>query len=183
MTRIVISSGHSKFVSGAVGVINEVREARRVTDRVAANLRSVGVHANVFHDDKSRSQNANLTAIVAHHNRQNRDLDVSVHFNAFKPSDGPRGVEVLYRTNAMKTLADKVSRAIAEASGLINRGAKHRTNLSFLNRTAKPAILLEICFVDSKEDVRLYRLHFDEICRVIAQAISGKTIPPLVGEV
>ena len=38
--RIVISSGHGKYVRGACGILDEVDEARRVVDRVAAELRN-----------------------------------------------------------------------------------------------------------------------------------------------
>jgi N-acetylmuramoyl-L-alanine amidase len=174
MKRIVISSGHSKFVSGAVGLINEVTEARRVVTATAGHLRAAGLEVISWHDDVSRTQAANLNAIVDYHNRQNRDLDVSVHFNAHTKTEQPRGVEVLHVSQ--QTLAARVSRAISDASGLINRGAKRRTNLAFLNRTRKPAILLEICFVDSAADVRLYRTHFEPICRAVAEAISGKVV-------
>jgi len=176
MRRIVISSGHSRFVSGAVGVLNEVTEARRVVPRVAQHLRSGGAQVTEFHDDVSRTQSANLGAIVSFHNRQTRDLDVSVHFNAFQRTDGPRGTEVLHRNQA--ALAARVSRAMAQAAGFINRGAKVRINLSFLTRTKKPAILLEVCFVDSAADAALYNRHFEDICRAIAESILGVPVTP-----
>jgi N-acetylmuramoyl-L-alanine amidase len=172
--RVVISSGHSKFVSGAVGLINEVTEARRVVSAIAQHLTAAGLQVVTFNDDVSKTQAANLNAIVNFHNRQNRDLDVSVHFNAHVRTEQPRGVEVLHKTQG--ALAAKVSHAISNASGLIDRSAKVRSNLSFLNRTRKPAILLEICFVDSATDVRLYRAHFEAICRAAAEAISGKIV-------
>jgi len=174
--RVCISSGHSRFVSGAVGVLNEVNEARRVVPVVARHLRSAGATVTEFHDDVSRTQSANLGAIVAYHNRQNRDLDVSVHFNAFQKTENPRGTEVLHRSN--QALAARVSRAMADAAGFINRGAKTRTDLSFLNRTNKPAILLEVCFVDSAADARLYNRHFEDICRSIAESILDRPVTP-----
>lgn len=166
--RVMISSGHSRHVSGARGIIDEVTEARRVVDEVARLLPG----AIVFHDDSSRTQRQNIQTIVAAHNRGTRDLDVSVHFNAFKPTDQPRGTETLYMTQ--HALAARVSRAIAESSGLIDRGAKKRTNLGFL-RTNRPAILIEVCFVDSKADVEIYQAKFTEICEAIAKTISNRT--------
>jgi hypothetical protein len=124
----------------------------------------------------SRTQSANLGAIVAHHNKQTRDLDVSVHFNAFQRTESPRGTEVLHRNNPV--IAARVSRAMAQAAGLINRGAKERNDLSFLNRTSRPAILLEVCFVDSGEDARLYQRHFEDVCRAIAEAILDRSLTP-----
>jgi len=174
--RIVISSGHSKFVRGAVGVLDEVNEARRVVPRVAQHLRNAGATVQEFHDDVSRTQSANLGAIVAYHNKQTRDLDVSVHFNAFQRTENPRGTEVLHKSH--QAMAARVSRSMANAAGFINRGAKVRNDLSFLNRTARPAILLEVCFVDSAADAALYQRHFEDICRAIAESILDRPITP-----
>jgi peptidoglycan hydrolase-like protein with peptidoglycan-binding domain len=88
------------------------------------------------------------------------------------------GVEVLYVTQS--TLAGNVSEAIADAGDFIDRGPKKRTDLFFLNNTNEPAILLEVCFVDSEADAKLYNLNFNAICSAIASSISGQTItaPP-----
>jgi len=171
---IAISSAHGKFVGGAAGVLNEVKESRRVVERVAANLEAAGVTVFVFHDDVSKSQGANLNRIVGWHNAQRRALDVSVHFNAFQPTNAARGTEVLYVSQTGGKIAAQVSKAMADAGRLINRGAKKRTNLSFLNRTHKPSILLEVCFVDSKADAATYNAHFTAICRAIAESVAGK---------
>jgi N-acetylmuramoyl-L-alanine amidase len=69
-------------------------------------------------------------------------------------------------------LAADVAQNIADAGDLINRGAKKRTDLAFLNGTEEPAILIEVCFVDSRSDADNYRANFDEICVAIANAIS-----------
>ncbi|MGG3890033.1 hypothetical protein [Metabacillus fastidiosus] len=50
---------------------------------------------------------------------------------------------------------------------------KKRTNLGFLNGTNKPAILIEVCFVDSKGDVQIYKNKFDEICIAIAHLFKS----------
>ena len=150
---IVISSGHGKYVRGASGIIDEVNEARRVVERVADGLAVRGVDVKVFHDETSHSQNENLDTIVNYHNAQARDLDVSVHFNAYVETAKPMGVEVLYVTQ--NALAGQVSAAIA-ACGFIDRGGKKRTDLFFLNNTEMPAILIEVCFVDSEADCDVY---------------------------
>ena len=51
--RIVISSGHGKYVRGASGIIDEVDEARRVVEHLADELRDRDVDVKVFHDDTS----------------------------------------------------------------------------------------------------------------------------------
>lgn len=172
--RVVISSGHSKFVRGASDELDEVTEARRVVEHLADELSGRGVEAVIFHDDVSTSQNENLNRIVDFHNSQARDLDVSVHFNAYVETDEPRGCEVLYVTQP--ELAAAVSVAIADAGDLINRGAKKRTDLYFLNQTAMPSILIETCFVDSTADAENYRTNFDLICEAIAGVLSGDAV-------
>ena len=170
--RIVISSGHSKFVRGASDELDEVNEARRVVEHLADELSGRGVDVVTYHDDVSKSQDENLRRIVDFHNAQSRDLDISVHFNAYVETDKPMGVEVLYCTQG--ALAAEVSVAIADAGDFINRGAKKRTDLYFLNNTAMPSILIETCFVDSTSDADNYRTSFDLICEAIASVLCDE---------
>jgi hypothetical protein len=60
-------------------------------------------------------------------------------------------------------------------SGLKDRGAKYSSSLFFLNGTAMPSVLLEVAFVDSEADVRIYQDNFTRICTDLADALSGKT--------
>ena len=178
--RIAISSGHGKHVQGADEYMNEVEQARRVVEHVAEELAAAGVEAFVFHDNTSQTQDENLEAIVAFHNSQNRDYDVSVHFNAYVPTSEPMGTECCYLTQ--KDLAVEISGNISRNGDLINRGAKARSDLYFLNKTEAPAVLIEVCFVDSKTDVNNYQVNFGMICAGIADVfiMMGRTIEPQV---
>ena len=180
--KVVISSGHGKHIRGASGFIDEVDEARKVVETVADYLRENKVEVTTYHDNVSDDQSENLGRIVDFHNAQTRDLDISVHFNAYETTQKPMGCEVLYVSSTGQEIADEVVDAICEASGLINRGPKQRTDLAFLNNTEEPAILIETCFVDSQADVDLYYQNYDLICAAIAGAIaggdSGIPIPP-----
>ena len=71
--RIVISSGHGKYVRGASGIIDEVDEARKVTEQLAEILEERGVEVTTFHDYSSHSQKENLWTITDFHNAQDRD--------------------------------------------------------------------------------------------------------------
>lgn len=169
--RIVISSGHGLKIRGATGILDEVDEARKVVERVAEELRHRGVDVTTYHDDVSTSQSENLTRIVDFHNSQERDLDVSVHFNAYVETTKPMGTEVLYVTQS--ALAGELSLAIAEAGDLIDRGAKKRTDLAFLNGTEEASVLVETAFVDSAADADAYGSNFGEICDAIATVLGG----------
>jgi len=180
--RVVISSGHGKYIRGASGYIDEVDEARKVVETVADELREVGVEVTTYHDDVSDTQSENLDRIVDFHNSRTRDLDISIHFNAYQDTSKPMGCEVLYVSSTGMEIADEVVDRICDASGLINRGPKKRTDLAFLNGTEEPAILIETCFVDSRADCDIYAENYDVICSAIADAISGEDhgepIPP-----
>jgi len=168
---VVISSGHSKVVRGASGILDEVDEARKVVDQIAYELILRGMSVKTFHDDTSKTQNENLNAIVNFHNRQVRELDISVHFNAYQSTGKSMGTEVLYVSQ--QSLAAELSKAISSV-GFTNRGAKKRTDLFFLNHTAMPAVLIEVCFVDSSFDANVYDENFDAICDNIAVVLGGK---------
>jgi len=171
-TSVVISSGHGLYVRGASSpMLDEVDEARIVVDALASELIRRGVEVVTFHDDTSRDQSTNLSTITRAHNAEERELDISVHFNAYEQVDHGMGVEVLYYSDG--ALAAELSSAIADASGLIDRGAKQRQDLYVLANTEEKCVLLEVAFCDSETDVRLYRENFDAIIDALAYTISG----------
>ena len=179
--KIVLSSGHGLKIRGAEGPepwgLDEVDEARRVVTELADWLTINGFDVSQVHDNVSTNQSDNLHYLVSHHNKFSAAdrLDVSIHFNAYlvDPNVG-RGTECLYITQ--DELAARVAAAIAGVSGLINRGAKYRSDLYFLNGTTGSlgAILVEVAFVDAGVDCTLYREHFEEICAAIGDAITGE---------
>ena len=173
--QVNISSGHSINCQGAADIINEVTEARKVVDRVYEIVKASGKQCYKYHDTSS-SSTQNLVNIVNWHNGFNDGVDVSIHFNAYTHVDKPMGTEVCYYSNS--SLAAAVSKEIATAGGFIDRGAKQRTGLYFLKHTNKPAILIEVCFVDSVADVNLYRANFERICQAIAKTLIGNIVVP-----
>lgn len=169
--QVNISSGHSINCQGAVDIINEVTEAKKVVDRVYDIIKASGKACYKYHDTSS-SSSQNLVNIVNWHNGFKDGVDVSIHFNAYTHIDKAMGTEVCYYSQP--TLAKEVSKNIANAGGFIDRGAKQRTGLYFLKHTNKPAILIEVCFVDSVKDVELYKANFENICQAIAKSLIGQ---------
>lgn len=173
-TEIEIHAGHWKALnSGANGVLNEVTEARRVGKRVFEILKESKIPVTYFEDNTSTNQSQNLSTLVKHHNQDRNGLVVSIHFNA--GGDGSKGIgtEVLYYNQ--KELAEKVSKAISKSTGseLKNRGSKLRTNLAVLANTYEPAILIEVCFVNSVVDAKIYKRDFEKICQAIAKELAA----------
>lgn len=172
--QVNISSGHSVNCQGAADIIIEVTEAIKVVNRVYDICKSSGVGAYKYHDTSS-DEKQNLVNITNWHNQYKDGIDVSVHFNASSHTDEGRGVEVLYYSDNMRALAAAVSSAISQASGLKDRGAKQRSNLYVLRHTSKPVILIEVAFVDSTKDVKLYIANFENICKAICNSLCGSS--------
>ena len=179
--EIELHPGHWDLLnSGANGILNEVTEARRVTRRVAEILKAAKVPYTYYEDNVSKNKTDNVNHLIKEHNKDRNGLIVSIHFNA---SAGTHirgiGTEVLYYDQ--QALAAKLAKAISEATGggLLNRGAKQRKDLGVLARTYEPAVLIEVCFVNSSVDAAIYRRDFEKICQAIARVLAeylGKKI-------
>lgn len=175
MTAIAISSGHGLYVRGASGdpvppQMDEVDTARWVVDRVARYLQHAGVTTHVIHDNQSQSQSANLDYIVREHNKTEREIDISVHMNAY---DGnAHGCEVLYTSEEGSVLAQELVDAICAAGGFVNRGPKERNDLAFLNGTDETACLIELAFCDHTGDCQKMAERGSAICYAIANVLT-----------
>ena len=177
--KINVSAGHNpdgKIACGAVGLLKESTEARRVTNEVVRLLKEQGHTVYNCTCDNGTSQSDVLKKIVAKCNQHSVDLDVSIHFNAgasAQKKDGKTtGIEVLvYREDSKSVAAaQRVAKQIS-ALGFKNRGIKIRDALSFLRNTKSPAMLIECCFVDDGDDAALY--DYKKMAAAIVQGITG----------
>ena len=175
---INVHAGHNpdgKVACGAVGYIKESTEARRVKDEVIRMLREMGHTVYDCTVDNGTSASDVLKKIVSKCNAREVDLDVSIHFNAAGnlTEDGKTtGTEVLLYSGYSKAgdYAVAVSEAI-ESLGFKNRGIKFRPDLYFLKKTKAPAMLIECCFVNDKDDTKLYD-HY-KMAKAIVKGITG----------
>lgn len=63
------------------------------------------------------------------------------------------------------------------ALGFKNRGLKITDGLYVLNHTKAKAILIEVCFVDDKDDYNLYKkVGYKKVAEAIAEGIVGHVI-------
>lgn len=168
--KFVISSGHGDKVSGAIGILNEHNEAKKVVNEVYRILtEEYNGKGYKYHETTATTQNQNLANIVNYHNSKDGALDISVHFNS--ASAAATGTECLYYDQ--HALSAKMSKAMSNALGIVDRGAKERKELYFLRNTKKPAILLEVCFVSSKKDANAYNSNFKTLCKAIAHVLAA----------
>lgn len=187
--RFNVHGGHNRIVPGASALLDEVTEDRKVKDGIISRLRSLGHTAYDCTDDKGRSQGANLANIVAKCNAHTVDIDVSIHLNSGrkdKKGDGKTGgSEVFIYDLALKNEAKAVADAIAEEFGYALRsdsttpsgyaGVKISKSLYVLANTKAPAMLIECCFVDDKDDAKVWNA--DRCAGAIVKGLTGKTVP------
>lgn len=180
--RINVHAGHNpagKVACGAVGLINESAENRKVKDEVIAQLQALGHTVYDCTENNGTGQADVLKKIVNRCNNHAVDLDVSIHFNSgagdTSGNGKTTGVEayVYSASSNAKPYADKICQAIADL-GFRNRGVKYSTNLYVLKHTVAPAILIECCFVDDKDDVELY--DYRNMAAAIVKGITGQEV-------
>jgi len=177
MPKLVISAGHNEHVVGAHGLGQEENEAREVVKDVIHFAKKAGWDTVNATDDKGTTQLAILRNAVAKHNaHSDATCDVQIHFNSFNKK--ARGVEAFVASSARKAdrdRANEIVNALAKRLGIPNRGIKNGDNLYFCKNT-KYGILVEIAFIDNKEDWAAYKRYEDDEGHAIAQAITGKKI-------
>lgn len=159
-----IHAGHNpdgRVACGAVGLIKESTEARQVSDKVITMLKILGKTVYDCTVDDGISQNDVLEKIVKKCNSHDADIDISIHFNAGRrdqDGDGSTGgVEVYVLPNStLHDIAEEVCKQIASNLDIRNRGVKESSSLYVLRKTNASAMLIEVCFVDDKDDVDKY---------------------------
>ena len=180
--KINIHAGHNptrKVACGAIGLLDESTENRNVVKELKTILEAEGHTVYDCTCNNGTSVSDVISKIAAKSNSNNADLDVSVHFNSGvndKLGNGKStGVECLiYNTsNNKEAIANRICANIAQLN-FKNRGVKIRTDLSILKKTKAPCILVECCFVDDFDDVKLYNPK--TMAKAIAQGILDKTI-------
>lgn len=179
---INVHAGHNpdgKTACGAVGLIKESTENRKVKELVIRYLKQQGHTVYDCTEDDGASASDVLKKIVARCNAHSADLDVSIHFNAGANDKGGNGkttgteVLVYQAGNAASAYAGRICAAIA-ALGFRSRGVKPRPDLYVLRKTKAPALLVECCFVDDADDVALYDP--EAMARAIVLGITGQAV-------
>ncbi|MEG1245256.1 N-acetylmuramoyl-L-alanine amidase [Gordonibacter sp.] len=167
---ISVNGGHTPTSAGASGYLDEVREDRIIKDCLIAELRARGHEVSDSTADDWMGYPQELNTQCQRANASDAELGVSIHLNA----GGGTGVEVLHYPGTCEGLSADVSARLAAVLGLPDRGAKARSDLGWLNGTNMPAVLVEVCFVDSSADKEAYdAVSYQAIACAIADGLVG----------
>ena len=169
---LAIHGGHGldgKPGSGAVGVVyngsNTLITKESTQDRLVVKYikEYAKPYVNKIYDctvDNGTSQNDILNKLVAKHNEVNADINLSIHFNSGAKDERGNGrttgVEVLvYNPNVSNPEAERICKSI-EKLGFKNRGLKDGSGKAVIRKTKKKMLLVECCFLDDLDDIKLY---------------------------
>lgn len=177
-----IHAGHNpsgRIACGALGLLDESKEARTVKNKLIEILKKQGNRCYDCTVNNGISQIDVLRKIVNNCNKHVVDMDISIHFNSGrndkKGDDKTGGVEcyVYDKSSKVYKTAAQICKNISKL-GFTNRGVKVNKSLYFLNHSNNPAILIECCFVDDRDDYKLY--NSTTMACAIARALTGSDI-------
>lgn len=105
-------------------------------------------------------------------NEDGVDYFVSIHRNSSEVDNQYNGVQSLvYNLSGIKyEMAQNINRQL-ETVGFVNLGVEARPGLVVLRRTKMPAVLVEVGFINSEIDNKLFDDNFNDIALAIAQGI------------
>lgn len=167
---IMLDAGHGGRDPGAVfNGRQEKDDTLRLTLAIGEILQNNGVDVeytrttDVYTSPYERAMKANNAGV---------DFFISIHRNSFPTDNEVFGVESLvYDLSGIKyQMAQDINDQL-EAIGFVNLGVKARPNLVVLRRTRMPAVLVEVGFINSDVDNRLFDDNFDDIAQAIASGI------------
>lgn len=174
--NILLISGHGAGDPGAVG--NDKRESDE-TRKVTAELQYILSHyCNVvlYPTDRNAYQDYRSGTLASVAQFVKYDYVLEVHFNALSAStvDGKtKGVEIYVPVSETNTTVEQSIVNSVSKCGLTNRGVK-KYNWAVISKSKQSgtkAALLEVCFIDDADDMRVYTQKFSQITTAIANAI------------
>lgn len=169
--KILLIAGHGNGDVGAVG--NGYKEADLTREVVKLLKTPLSKYATVDIADTSVNWFSSRSKL----NAKGYDYVLEIHFNAIKAetvADGAtKGVEI-YVTEAEKsvTVEQKIVDNISTL-GYKNRGVK-RKNYSVIKHVKNQGVssaLLEVCFIDDIDDMRIYTTKKNDIINAIVKGI------------
>ena len=183
MGVIFTNAGHHLRDSGVEsGGRFEASMAMAVRDKLVLLLRELGIVYSV-------PDNLNLKDSIKWVNERAKESDLafSIHFNSHS-SKLVRGTEVYYSNSREEELAITFAEEVSKAGGFRNRGAKHDSqtwvgSLGWLRKLKCDSVLVEVCYLTSKEDMKIYNL--DKIAQGFFNAVKAvlqqqKELPEIV---
>lgn len=163
--------GHTKACTGASDVIDELTEDRLVINRVNELLKAQG-HTIVWCQPSENEGWGEWNIGVRICNNSNAEIFFSIHFNS-SSSGNAFGCEVVTSSLDKKILpfANRVLSNL-ESLGFTNRGIKINDELAETVCIDIATMIIEVCFVHSKDAAIYKNAGVEKVARAIANGID-----------
>ena len=172
---IAVIAGHRGKGTGAVGIIDEAVENVEMRNLICEELDAKGIP---FVTDSVKQT---LSEVVEHLRAtlQKYDIALDIHFNSCgNPTVGGTEAIVPNRyTSDEWQIAEELLDGTCAILGTKNRGIKTEQQtphekLAMLSNYDACNILIEICFVNNKSDIKAYRTHKAELSKFYAEVLA-----------
>lgn len=174
--KIGLRGGHSPNCKGAMGLLDEQVEVKKIYNELVPMLQAAG-HVVINCNSDATSVNAELSEGTNKANANNCEMFVSIHMNA--AGENANGTEVFLYNNGNAVMNQRATNICANFAkkGFPNRGVKFNTGYHDLNASAMPAMIVETLFCTGISDVAKYNtLGPKGIAVLIAEGITGKAV-------
>lgn len=167
---IMLDAGHGGSDPGAVyEERQEKNDTLNLTLAIGEILQNNGIDVeytrttDIYESPYQKALEANEAGV---------DYFVSIHRNSSVEANQYNGVQSLvYDLSGIKYEMAQNINAQLETVGFVNLGIEARPNLVVLRRTEMPAVLVEVGFINSDIDNKLFDDNFNDIALAIAQGI------------
>lgn len=181
--KYFICVGHANYGNGTIssadgtkyGGVNEYKYNKELAPYVCKWLQAAGHEATlcVAPEGQLHSLNDEINYFIGEEHKQDYDLAVQLHLNAFNGS--AHGCEAYAYNDAGLQIANRISAKLGTI--WLNRGGQIRTGLYWTRKTKAKSVLVESFFCDSAEDyAKAQKLGMDAHGKLIAEGIVGKDI-------
>lgn len=180
--KILMIAGHGAGDPGAVSTIKgvqyrEATETRTMASLIAKELQGIA-EVVIYPTDRNAYYDYQAGSLRTMAQFAQYDYVLEVHFNAFQSDTGDgktKGVEVIVTPSESSTTVETAIAKRVAALGFTNRGVKRRGDLAVIN-TAKasgvPAALVEVCFIDDADDMKIYTADRAKAAQAITAGIK-----------
>lgn len=171
--KICLNNAHSlnggdRGCVGCYGIKEEIL-TRILVSLIGYELTVKGHDVTVANSDfvKSNNELEHLKRVVSIERSSNYDLFLSIHFNCFNGK--AKGTEIFTYQGRNVKQAKAINNNLSEF--FVNRGVKDGTGLYVIRNTKCEAMLLEVCFIDNREDLMTFMNNIPLISKAIVEGL------------
>ena len=178
--KILLISGHGAGDVGATAKINgktykEATETVVMVKKIKKQFASYNVTVDLYPTNRNAYEDAKNGCLQVDFSKY--DYVLEIHFNAcvndLKGNGNTTGTEAFVTTSDKTKLTETYMLSGLSALGLKNRGVKSH-NWTVINRAkvkGADSCLLEVCFIDDADDMKIYLANKDKVAKAIANGI------------